>query len=43
MHAAFFDGRWPIVPTICVGVASYAALIVVLRIPGKRALGKRCV
>lgn len=36
----FFEGWWGLVRTVVVGVAAYAALLLLLRISGKRTLSK---
>ena len=40
MGAALFDGWMPLLRTLVVGTAAYAALLVILRISGKRTLAK---
>lgn len=40
MQTLFFDGWWPLARTLIAGSLSYAALILMLRIAGKRTLSK---
>ncbi len=40
MQTLFYDGWWPLVRTLIAGSVSYAALILTLRIAGKRTLSK---